>query len=83
LSERIFDSSVDRGTPSLAAAPVGPDTRPLLAASAASTRDRSWAVNSSSSGVVAPGSTNFLNDLGKDTVMTDITSWIDARSHAT
>src|SRR6185295_8781490 len=46
LSERIFDSSVDRGTPSLAAAPVGPETRPLLAASAASTRDRSWAVNS-------------------------------------
>ena len=41
LSERIFDSRVDRGTPSLAAAPVGPDTRPLLAASAASTRDRS------------------------------------------
>src|SRR2546422_10290891 len=37
LSERIFDSSVDRGTPSLAAAPGGPDTRPLLAASAAST----------------------------------------------
>src|SRR4051812_24678891 len=55
LSERIFDSSVDRGTPSLAAAPVGPDTRPLLAARAASTRDRSWAVNSSSSGVLAPG----------------------------
>ena len=36
---------------------VGPDTRPLLAASAASTRDRSWAVNSSSSGVLAAGST--------------------------
>ena len=32
LSERIFDSSVDRGIPSLAAAPVGPETRPLLAA---------------------------------------------------
>ena len=43
LSDRIFDSSVDRGTPSLAAAPVGPETQPLLAASAASTRDRSWA----------------------------------------
>jgi alpha-beta hydrolase superfamily lysophospholipase len=26
---------------------------------------------------------DLLNDLGKDTVMTDITSWIDARSHAT
>jgi len=25
---------------------------------------------------------DLLNDLGKDTVMTDITSWIDARSHA-
>ena len=26
---------------------------------------------------------NLPNHLGKDTVMTDITSWIDARSHAT
>ena len=26
---------------------------------------------------------DLLNDLGKDTVMTDITSWIEARSHAT
>jgi|HubBroStandDraft_5_1064220.scaffolds.fasta_scaffold87239_2 hypothetical protein len=26
FSERIFDSSVDRGTPNLAAAPVGPKT---------------------------------------------------------
>jgi acylglycerol lipase len=26
---------------------------------------------------------DLLNDLGKETVMTDITSWIDARSHAT
>ena len=26
---------------------------------------------------------DLLNDLGKDTVMTDITSWIDARSQAT
>ena len=25
---------------------------------------------------------DLLNDLGKDTVMTDITSWLDARSHA-
>jgi acylglycerol lipase len=26
---------------------------------------------------------DLLNDLGKETVMTDITSWIDTRSHAT
>jgi len=26
---------------------------------------------------------DLLNDLGKDTVMTDITSWIEPRSHAT
>src|SRR5262249_5920642 len=36
LSALIFDSSVDEGTPSRAAAPNGPDTRPLLSASAAS-----------------------------------------------
>src|SRR5215469_176957 len=36
LSERIFDSSVDRGMPSLAAAPDGPNTRPLLTRKAAS-----------------------------------------------
>ena len=35
-STRIFDSSVEPGIPSLAAAPVGPDTRPLLSARAAS-----------------------------------------------
>ena len=32
----IFDSSVDGGIPSVAAAPRGPATRPLLFASAAS-----------------------------------------------
>src|SRR5207247_10861207 len=26
---------------------------------------------------------DLLNDVGKDTVMSDITSWIDVRSHAT
>src|SRR5262249_7961909 len=34
--DRIFDSSVDRGMPNLAAAPVGPDTRPPVSFSAAS-----------------------------------------------
>ena len=33
----IFDSSVDRGIPSLAAAPEGPSMRPLQSARAAST----------------------------------------------
>src|SRR5262249_4380120 len=36
LSALIFDSSVEDGTPSRTAAPNGPDTRPLLSASAAS-----------------------------------------------
>ncbi len=36
LRERIFDSRVDRGTPNLAAAPDGPDTRPVLSRRAAS-----------------------------------------------
>ena len=36
LSALIFDSSVDDGIPSLAAAPEGPATRPLLSANAAS-----------------------------------------------
>src|SRR6266404_4808382 len=30
FSDLIFDSSVDRGTPNFAAAPVGPNTRPRL-----------------------------------------------------
>ena len=36
FSALIFDSSVDEGTPSLAAAPNGPDTRPMLSLKAAS-----------------------------------------------
>jgi hypothetical protein len=39
----IFDSSVCRGRPSLAAAPEGPDTRPRHSANAASIRVRSCA----------------------------------------
>ena len=36
LSDRIFDSTVDRGMPSIAAAPEGPKTRPALSRKAAS-----------------------------------------------
>jgi hypothetical protein len=36
FNDLIFESRVDRGMPSLAAAPVGPDTRPLVSAKAAS-----------------------------------------------
>ena len=36
LSDLIFDSSVDRGMPNFAAAPVGPNTRPRLAFRASS-----------------------------------------------
>src|SRR5579864_3559900 len=39
----ILESSVDCGIPSLAAAPEGPETLPLLAASAASMSSFSWA----------------------------------------
>src|ERR1700704_6987786 len=36
FNERIFDSSVERGIPSRAAAPEGPNTRPSVARSASS-----------------------------------------------
>ena len=36
FKDRIFDSKVDRGIPSFAAAPEGPNTRPRLSRSAAS-----------------------------------------------
>src|ERR1700686_928037 len=36
LSDRIFDSNVDRGMPNLAAAPLGPKIRPRLSFRAAS-----------------------------------------------
>ena len=39
--DRIFDSRVDGGMPSLAAAPEGPETRPLVSAKAAPTLSRS------------------------------------------
>jgi hypothetical protein len=39
--ERIFDSSVEGGMPSLAAAPKGPETRPLVSVSAAQIISRS------------------------------------------
>ena len=45
LSARIFDSSVERGIPSRAAAPDGPNTRPPLARRASSTIDFSCAAN--------------------------------------
>src|ERR1700754_2682550 len=36
FNDRIFDSNVDLGIPSLAAAPLGPDTRPRVSFNAAS-----------------------------------------------
>src|SRR6266481_3547083 len=42
FSDLIFDSKVDRGIPSLAAAPDGPYTRPLHSLSAASIIAFSW-----------------------------------------
>ena len=42
FSDLIFDSSVDRATPNLAAAPVGPNTRPRLSFRATSIMLFSW-----------------------------------------
>jgi hypothetical protein len=49
-SALIFDSNVEPGMPSFAAAPDGPDTRPLLEARASSIICRSRATSSSASG---------------------------------
>ena len=49
-SDLIFDSNVEPGMPSFAAAPDGPDTRPLLAARAASIISLSRATSSPASG---------------------------------
>src|SRR5437764_10814974 len=50
LSDLIFESRVDRGMPSLAAAPEGPDTRPLVSTKVASILSFSRATSSSESG---------------------------------
>src|SRR4029077_17965177 len=49
----ILESRVDWGMPSLAAAPRGPDTLPLLSASADSIISRSWAASFSEKGRIA------------------------------
>src|SRR5215831_6756608 len=49
FSDLIFESRVDRGMPSLAAAPEGPDTRPLVSANAASILSFSRVTSSSES----------------------------------
>src|SRR5216684_8748649 len=55
LSDLIFDSKVDPGRPSLAAAPDGPDTCPPLSRGAASIISFSWAAS-------FPGSSSWLFD---------------------
>jgi len=50
----IFDASVCRGRPSLAAAPAGPDTRPRHSANAASMRARSCAAWAATRGTAGP-----------------------------
>src|SRR6266511_298921 len=54
-SALIFDSSVDDGTPSRAAAPNGPDTRPLLSLSAASMTSFSRVANVEAGGLATAG----------------------------
>src|SRR5439155_19346455 len=51
----IFDSSVDDGTPSGAAAPNGPDTRPLLSLSAASMTSFSRVASVEAGGLATAG----------------------------
>ena len=51
--DRIFDSRVDGGMPSLAAAPDGPETRPLVSAKAASIISRSSVADLLNNGSVA------------------------------
>src|SRR5215510_7592702 len=53
FSDLIFESRVDRGMPSLAAAPEGPDTRPLVWAKAASILSFSRVISSSESGLLS------------------------------
>ena len=48
--DRIFDSSVEGGSPSVAAAPDGLDTQPLASAKAASIMFFSCVTNCSESG---------------------------------
>src|SRR6266852_498949 len=55
FSDLIFDSKVDPGKPSLAAAPDGPDTCPPLSRGAASIISFSWAAS-------FPGSSSWLFD---------------------
>ena len=50
FSDRIFDSRVEGGTPSLAAAPDGQDTQPLASAKAASIMSFSCVTSCSESG---------------------------------
>src|SRR5208337_2913956 len=51
--ERIFDSRVEGGIPSLAAAPEGPDTRPRVSARAAPMISRSSLADLLKSGCIA------------------------------
>src|SRR5882672_10278740 len=79
FSDRIFDSSVDRGMLNLAAAPVGPNTRPWLAfrvssfmlfSCASSLRGRSmWYLDS----VAGSGKGNQLSSIENISVSQSIT----------
>jgi hypothetical protein len=55
----IFDSSVCRGRPSLAAAPAGPDTRPRHSAKAASMRARSCSARAATKGPAGRGASRY------------------------
>src|SRR6266478_2659656 len=79
LSDLILDSSVDRGTPNFAAAPVGPNTRPRLAFRASSIRLFSCASSLRGSSmwrfdsVAAGGSGNQLSSIENISVSQRIT----------
>src|ERR1700723_3899624 len=56
FNDEIFDSRVDRWTPSFAAAPVGPDTRPWHSRRAASMISFSWVASLPESSTWTTGS---------------------------
>ena len=63
FSDRIFDSSVEAGIPSCAAAPEGPETRPPVAAKAVSITSLSSAGDFLATGSAAlPGRRRFKRE---------------------
>src|SRR6266853_4794247 len=77
----ILDSNVDGGIRSLAAAPVGPDTIPLVSARAHSIVVLSWIVSCSASGrPVGFAAAGLLSNQRSSTVSTSVSETMIERS---